>query len=556
MLLRGLISAVVCVLLCVAAPAAAQTNINALPANGSPASTDNIPCMPTGAPAGGTKRCTAAQVVTAGIGGTVPTVSGNNLWTGVQAFSGSNPGSVVQPVTFKNSATDAAGDGVAVDLQPSVSACAAFVEGYRDGGATNTGIVLSPCLGSTQSPALQLSSAGALKLPHLGAGILQSDSSGNIASANPIGTSGATVPLLNGANTWSGGDILDNSAGNITWVLNGNPSNNGTIEFPIITDACAYGSGIVGARIQTQLQILGCGRPDLYAGTDEVAVIDAFGYSGHPEVHFERYDRCQTPPSCTMGVNNGAVQSGETIGGVDWNPYDGTSDATTAAWHGFASETQVNGSHHGTQEELSYTPNANGASVRCNAMWVSQSGNGGISFGDAGLGSGNNTGTCSGAGPNDEGNGQVNAYGYWLNSAKLFAMGTWTPTLAFAGGGGSVSSYTVQSGTYVCVQGLVTVDFNVAATLGTGGASGDLVVGGLNYDFADGAAAAGVVGSLSATFVSYSGSLSLRADGTKKMSVSYTAAGSGTTNVSASNVSNGSSHAVAGTFTYRAGSGC
>ncbi|KKW92698.1 hypothetical protein [Sphingobium chungbukense] len=43
-------------------PAFAQTTINSLPANTSPAPTDNVACMPSGAVAGGTKRCTIAQL--------------------------------------------------------------------------------------------------------------------------------------------------------------------------------------------------------------------------------------------------------------------------------------------------------------------------------------------------------------------------------------------------------------------------------------------------------------------------------------------------------------
>jgi hypothetical protein len=62
------------------------------------------------------------------------------------------------------------------------------------------------------------------------------------AALSSIGTSGATIPLLNGANTWSGvqsfnsGDLVLNGATSGSTTINAAAVANGTLTFPAATD--------------------------------------------------------------------------------------------------------------------------------------------------------------------------------------------------------------------------------------------------------------------------------------------------------------------------------
>ena len=143
-----------------------------------------------------------------------------------------------------------------------------------------------------------------------------------------------------------------------------------TTNYPII--AATNGDGIVGPRTQALLQIVGVANPSV---GQEVNVVDTFGYNGYAQFDAERYDR--------GGPNNGAVQAGEGVGVYSFEPFDGSSDATTAGIGAITTETQ-DSAHHGAYVAITFTPNATGSKKRYMGLTISHGGLGGTTIGDLG----------------------------------------------------------------------------------------------------------------------------------------------------------------------------
>ncbi len=398
----------------------------------------------------------------------------------------------------------------------------------------------------------------------------------------------------NGANTWTQQNKFS---------LNGTSTTSPT-NYPIVVDS--FAGGAVSPRNSTIMQWVG--SPNI---TNDAEVnLDAFAYNGELQWDAERYDRgtlltngststssptlhivnnptainanttiydngqtigtvaSTTSPGSTtitltanaayavasgdtlawIGPGNGAVQSGEGVGCYTFEPFDGSSDSNTAQMCANATETQAHGTNNGTRLTFSYTPNASNGSLRYMGLAISPGGLGGVTVG-------NQSGSPQVA-PTDEGAGTLNVVtNYYLNGTKMFASGTWTPTFSFTGGGGTISSYTEQSGNYRCAGGVVTIDFYVAATINTTGASGQLLINGQPYSFESSNNPSGSIGSISSTFVSYSGSLGLAPSGSSSFRIVATAAGTGSNAFTTSNLTSGSSHGVVGSITYLTATG-
>jgi hypothetical protein len=125
---------------------------------GSTTLTDSLCQQPSGgvtigSPTGGDKG--AGAINAAGLfqnGATAATLNSGS----VQLFQASASGSIAEPVGAQNSAADNATNEAAFDLQPSATGCKAFVSGYRDGAANNTGLRLDTCSAGTRSVAVQI----------------------------------------------------------------------------------------------------------------------------------------------------------------------------------------------------------------------------------------------------------------------------------------------------------------------------------------------------------------------------------------------------------------
>jgi hypothetical protein len=133
--------------------------------------------------------------------------------------------------------------------------------------------------------------------------------------------------------------------------------------------------------------------------------------------------------------------------------------------------------------------------------------------------------------------------------------GTWTPTFSFATPGSSSFSYSTQQGNYVCVNGLVTLDFSVAATVTLGTASGTLFINGLPYTYAAGGTAGGFVLSNSST-LNYSGWISLSSGGSNQIRIlNNVGSGGGSNALTTSGVTGGSNNSLSGEIIFRTNSG-
>jgi uncharacterized protein YaiE (UPF0345 family) len=246
----------------------------------------------------------------------------------------------------------------------------------------------------------------------------------------------------NATNTWTGANTFGPQT-DISVTYDGTTS--GPTYIPIFYHTCAQEGGIVSPRSAALLQIVGC--PQYAAGSDEeINLLSLFGYGGNDQLNLERYDRGTVPTNAATSMssntlhfaatpywvvagavvtdvtaggasvgtasstttttivlvnnssiavasgdvlnilnpNNGAVLSGESIGGLAADPYDGTSDATTAGIGFATTENQVHDTHHGTDVVISYTPNNAGSNKRYDGITISHSGHGGVTVGDTG----------------------------------------------------------------------------------------------------------------------------------------------------------------------------
>ena len=247
--------------------------------------------------------------------------------------------------------------------------------------------------------------------------------------------SGAAVPLLNATNTWSGA-ASTGTTGQQRFDLNFSKTN-GTQNFPIIS--AVNGDGVVSARTQTMLQIVGVPNP---AVSPEVNNVDAIAYNGFASYDAERYDR--------GGPNNGAVQSGEPIGVYSFQPYDGLSDATTAAMAAVATETQVHDTHHGTDLIFVTTPNANGPTKRVEGLAISRGGLGGVTVG-----------LPSGGAKGDLGAGTLHAADTVVTGNHFRSDGP-RPKLSSCGGGAIVAASTDVKGQVTNGAGITSCTVNFA----------------------------------------------------------------------------------------------
>lgn len=299
-----------------------------------------------------------------------------------------------------------------------------------------TGLTLSGISGSTQC--LHVNSSGAVS----GTGSDCGAGGGGVTSFNTrtgavtLGSSditGAGGALLAGPATFTGQtDIAATYTGTTTYPTN----------YPVFYHTGAQASGLVGVRTATLLSLYGMPKAN-YTGSEEIALIDGFGYGGNGSYHIERYDRGTVPASSAtttssntlhfattpefiiagaavsnsttglpvgtvasttsttvtltanatnavstgdlvnfVGPSNGAVQSGEQIGGLQFSPFDGSGDSTTAGLNTIATETQTSSGHHGTGMFFTYTPNAD-SNIRRYGIYISPGGLGGVTIGEA-----------------------------------------------------------------------------------------------------------------------------------------------------------------------------
>jgi len=195
---------------------------------------------------------TAATANTGNSGATVPLLSAANTWSGLQLVSTIAAGAIAESAIIQNGAADAAGDEAGLDLQPSPTGCRAFVSGYRDGSAVNTGIHLWSCSSNSRNVAVQVNGAGqtsfnqrASFLSALNIGPRQSVTivSNNIAATAPFI---ALAP--NSGNTDSLKTIAAGQDGDVI-VLTAQSGNSVTIDNALSTTGGNIYIGVGGANL-------------------------------------------------------------------------------------------------------------------------------------------------------------------------------------------------------------------------------------------------------------------------------------------------------------------
>ena len=130
--------------------------------------------------------------------------SSPNFTAGIGTLVSSASGSTTTSLNLQNAGAWSINGltGSSIKLYPAGTTYFSQISALSPIGSTNADLYLATMLSGVAKTALHFSPGGILSLPQYGAGILQSDAFGAISSANPIGTSGATVPLNNTANTW------------------------------------------------------------------------------------------------------------------------------------------------------------------------------------------------------------------------------------------------------------------------------------------------------------------------------------------------------------------
>lgn len=307
------------------------------------------------------------------------------------------------------------------------------------------------------------------------------------AATQNTGTSGATIPFLNGNNTWSGRQAFQGASGGplATFTTNGGYGTSPT-NYPVIVDQTAISA--VSARNAAMLQIVG--TPNVTSDS-EVNLVDAFAYNGAGQFDLERYNRGSlltngststssptlhvtnvpqqiragssfydggnllgtssgtTSAGATtvtlsansafpvasgdtltwVGPNSGAVKLSESIGAYTWEPFDGVSDGNTAQILGVATEDQANDTNHGTGIYFFDTPNAQGSSTRFIALCLNPGGLGGVTVGE-----GASFQSC----PTDPGRNNLKVAGT-VSTLNHFRSQGPTPTVGTCGTGPSIS---------------------------------------------------------------------------------------------------------------------
>jgi hypothetical protein len=322
------------------------------------------------------------------------------------------------------------------------------------------------------------------------------------AAVQSIGTSGANVPLLNGANTWSAVQAIN--------------LNTASLPTPVA------GSGlIIGAAdtVAARLQLESFGAVSNFSAT--------------------RADGTAASPT--------QVLSGEQIGGFNAYAYgSGAWQGPIASIRPFAGE-NIDSTHHGSQVCIATTPMA--STTLANGFC--QAPTGGVTVGTPTLG--------------ERGAGSLNASTLYVNGAAVstaalqsYATGSWTPTFEFQTAGSSSVAYTQQYGKFTCIGGQVYVAAQVAFTPTNGSASGAVLIGGLPYTTL--AASRGVDGgsvtSAGSNFTGYTGSMVTRTFDASHMAILQTTSGSGTNVLTPSNVNTGGANILAISATYNTASGC
>lgn len=150
---------------------------------------------------------------------------------------------------------------------------------------------------------------------------------------------------------------------------------------------------------------------------------------------------------------------------------------------------------------------------------------------------------------------QIPVTGKPLGSAALvdFAQGTWTPTATFSTVGNLSVSYGTHTGTYTRFADRVIIDFTITFTPTYTTSSGPLLITGLPFTASTSSPgiAAGSVAQLSASVVSYSGSLSLVLATTTQLAIVTNAAAVGQTALAIASFPSGVAFTINGSFTYK-----
>lgn len=280
--------------------AMAQVSISQLPAVSSLSGSEPIPAVQSGV----TKQTTPNQirnipgsplvgifqgtVISPTYGGTgvnngsrTLTLGGNTVFAGPYTFTGTLTGNTA--ITFPTSGTLATTTSPALAIVVGSTAIMSGINGdieYNNGGllgekgVTGTGGVVlingATLTGTTTANALALGGAsiGSANLAvtgsalfntniSVGAGsaITSSGSGGNMASGafTAVGTSGATLPLLNGTNTWSGvqtfgnGDLSLSGSSSGNSLINAPATGGGTATLPAGSGTLVYAAGAVSS---------------------------------------------------------------------------------------------------------------------------------------------------------------------------------------------------------------------------------------------------------------------------------------------------------------------
>ena len=146
---------------------------------------------------------TAATANTGTSGATVPLLNGANGWSGAQTMSLTSAGAIAYPLDLANT-SGTAGSGAGLFFDPGASGLGvrgAAITAENNGSNAIT-LRLKVANGAPAADAIVVNPTRTLTLPGYGAGLLTTDSGGNVGSA-AIGTSGHAFGYLDTGNVWS-----------------------------------------------------------------------------------------------------------------------------------------------------------------------------------------------------------------------------------------------------------------------------------------------------------------------------------------------------------------
>ena len=186
---------------------------------------------------------TSAATTAIGISGaTIPLLNGANTWSGQQNMSGA--GLTSQTVPVGSLATTGSASSTTYLSGTGAWGTPAGGSGYPNGSPPQFG----GFSGTNTAEAETLSGDAAFTRAGANSYTIAVTKTGGVAftsaATTAIGTSGATIPLLNGANTWSGVQTVTNSdwkllrssTGATTFTSANSGASNFTLTFPAATD--------------------------------------------------------------------------------------------------------------------------------------------------------------------------------------------------------------------------------------------------------------------------------------------------------------------------------